>query len=561
LAESGSRASASTRTLVPTSGRIHHLRCRLAAVATLALCLLLGASLVPDAIDADRAHRSILVHEADPSSSRAEQVVRALGGRITRPLPLIGGFAASVPENNLAALAGDPAIAEMTVDGAIRMANAPTSAYDDLDPNLAWRRAIRLNQVADGIDGSGVTVALIDTGVSHHPDLESRMLARVDFTPGGAGDDGFGHGTHLAGVIAGDGSESGGKWRGVAPGANLVSVKVAGADGATDVSVVIAAIQWVVSHREQYGIRVLNLSFGTDSLQPAAVDPLDAAVERAWFSGITVVVSAGNRGPGAGTIAKPGDDPYVITVGAADVRQTAERQDDVVAPFSSRGPTQDSLEKPNLVAPGTTIVATRDAGGAIDQLHPDAVVDEHYFKGTGTSQAGAIVAGVAALMYQVDPTLTPRRVKGILLGTTFRPAAYRVGGGAGMVDAAGAVWSASGDVANPNAGFARSSGLGSLEGSRGRSHVEADLDGDGQPDLVEGERDVLGDPWDSTSWSSTSWSSTSWSSTSWASLIAENQGWSSTSWSSTSWSGMNWSSTSWSSSSWSSTTWSSVTWS
>ena len=123
-------------------------------------------------------------------------------------------------------------------------------------------------------------------------------------------------------MIAGDGSASGGKWRGVAPGANLVSVKVAGADGATDVSVVIAAIQWVVSHREQYGIRVLNLSFGTDSIQPYAVDPLDAAVERAWFAGITVVVSAGNRGPGPGTIAKPGDDPYVITVGAADVKQT-----------------------------------------------------------------------------------------------------------------------------------------------------------------------------------------------------------------------------------------------
>jgi serine protease AprX len=232
-----------------------------------------------------------------------------------------------------------------------------------------------------------------------------------------------------------------------------------------------------------------------------------------------------------------------------------------VAPFSSRGPTQDGFDKPNLVAPGTTIVATRDDGGAIDQLHPEAVVDEHYFKGTGTSQAGAIVSGVAALMYQANPTLTPRRVKGILLGTTFRPAAYRVGGGEGMVDAAGAVWSASGDVANPNAGFARSSGLGSLEGSRGRFHVETDLDGNGQPDLVQGELDVLGAPWDSTSWSSTSWSSTAWASTSWATLIAENPGWASTSWSSTSWSGMNWSSTSWSSNSWGSTSWSSTSWS
>jgi serine protease AprX len=553
---------AEIRSQVPASphvpGRTHRRIRRFRAAAGLVLCFALSAAVVPDAIfvAADRSQLSLLVHETDPSSNRAEQTVRGLGGRITRPLPLIGGFAASVPRDRVATLAGDPAIAEVAVDGRIRMATASTTVYDDLDPNLAWRRAIRLNQVSETADGSGVTVAMIDTGVSRHPDLEGRMLARVDFTPGAAGDDGFGHGTHLAGVIAGDGTESGGKWRGVAPGARLVSVKVADADGATDVSVVIAAIQWVVSHRELYGIRVLNLSFGTDSIQPYAVDPLDAAVERAWFAGITVVVSAGNRGPGPGTIAKPGDDPYVITVGAADVKQTAERQDDDVAPFSSRGPTQDGFDKPNLVAPGTTIVATRDAGGTIDQLHPDAVVDEHYFKGTGTSQSGAIVSGIAALMYQVNPDLTPRRVKGILLGTTFRPAAYRAGGGEGLVDAAGAVWAARSDVANPNAAFVRSTGLGSLEGSRGRFHVNTDLDGDGLAEMVEGERDVLGDPWDSTSWSSTSWSSTSWSSTSWSSLIAENAGWASTSWSSTSWSGMEWNSTAWSS-----TTWSSVTWS
>jgi serine protease AprX len=550
MANGSSRGSAPARTPVR------------AVIAILTLCLAAGAPFAPSAVARrERAALSLLVHERRPSSDRAEDAVRAIGGRITRPLPLIGGFAASVPDDRLSMLAGDPAIAELTVDGRIAMATSGTEAYDDLDPNLAWRKAIRLNQVEPGIDGSGVTVAMIDTGVSRHPDLEDAVVARVDFTPGGAGDDGFGHGTHLAGVIAGDGSASGGKWRGVAPGANLVSVKVAGADGATDVSVVIAAIQWVVSHREQYGIRVLNLSFGTDSIQPYAVDPLDAAVERAWFAGITVVVSAGNRGPTAGTIAKPGDDPYVITVGAADVKQTPERQDDAVAPFSSRGPTQDGIVKPNLVAPGTTIVATRDAGGAIDALHPDAVVDEHYFKGTGTSQSGAIVAGVAALMYQVNPDITPRRVKGIMLGTAFRPAAYRVGGGEGMVDAAGSVWAATGDVANPNAGFTRSSGLGSLEGSRGRFHVETDLDGDGQPDLVQGEQDVLGDPWDSTSWSSTSWSSTSWSSTSWSSLIGQNPGWASTSWSSTSWSGMAWSSTSWSSNSWGSTSWSSTSWS
>ena len=507
------------------------------------------------------ADRSVLIHETDPSSRLAEDRVLAVGGHITRPLPLIGGFAASVPDVGLPLLAGDPAIAELSIDARIEMASSGTDVYDVFDPNLVWRKAIRLGQLPSGIDGSGVTVAMIDTGVAHHEDFADRVAARVDLTPGGTGDDQYGHGTHLAGVIAGDGGASGGKWRGVAPGAELVSVKVAGADGSTDVSVVIAAIQWVVTHRVEYGIRVLNLAFGTDSTQPYAIDPLNAAVERAWAAGITVVVSAGNRGPGVGTIAKPADDPYVITVGAADLNQTPDRWDDEVAPFSSRGPTQDGFEKPDVVAPGTTIVATRDVGSAVDHLHPDAVVDEDYFKGTGTSQSGAVVSGIAALMYEADPNLTPKRVKGILMGTAFRTAAYRVGGGDGLVDATGAVLAATSLVANPNGGLVRSTGSGSLERSRGRFHVETDLDGDGVADLVEGELDVLGDPWDSTSWSSTSWSSTSWSSTTWSSLIAENAGWSSTSWSSTSWSGTSWSSTSWSSNTWSSNTWSSNTWS
>ena len=525
-------------------------------VASLVLCALIGATLIQSPSNRSRhADISILVHETDPASSFAEELVHAIGGHVSRPLPLIGGFAAAVPDDRLSMLAADPAIAGLSADRRIEMASSGTAAYDTLDPNLVWRKAIRLGQVPDGIDGGDVTVAMIDTGVARHEDLGDRVVARVDFTPGAAGEDHYGHGTHLAGVIAGDGADSAGKWRGVAPAARIVSVKVAGTDGATDVSVVIAALQWIVMHRERYGIRVLNLAFGTDSTQPYAIDPLDAAVERAWAAGITVVVSAGNRGPGSGTIAKPGDDPFVITVGAADVRQTPERWDDVVAPFSSRGPTQDGFEKPDLVAPGTTIVATRDAGSTVDQLHPQAVVDERYFKGTGTSQAGAIVSGVAALMYEANPNLKPNRVKGILTETAFKSAAYRVGGGEGLLDAAGAVSAATSEVANPNDGLDRSNGRGSLDASRGRFHVETDLDGDGRPDLVEGEVDVLGDPWD---WSS--WSSTSWSSTSWSSLISENDGWSSTSWSSTSWSGMSWNSTSWSSNGWSSTSWSSDGW-
>jgi serine protease AprX len=534
-------------------------RSRIAVAVGLVASALLATALVHGPAAPPQPSLSVVVHERTPTSHVAEDLIHAVGGRVTTPLPLIDGFAAEVPADNLPMLGDtDGPVAGLYVDGRVQMAAAGTDLYDDLDPNLAWRKAIRLPQVPAGIDGSGVTVAMIDTGVAHVQDLGERVIARVDFTPGGDGDDAYGHGTHLAGVIAGNGAASGGKWRGVAPGANLVSVKVAGPDGSTDVSVVIAALQWVVTHRAEYGIKVLNLSFGTDSLQPYAIDPLNAAVERAWAAGITVVVSSGNRGPG--TINKPGDDPFVITVGAVDVKGTAIRQDDEVAPFSSRGRTPDGFEKPDLVAPGTTIVATRDAGSTVDALHPDAILDGDYFKGTGTSQAGAIVSGVAALLYQVNPALKPNTVKGILAGSTFRASQYRTGGGNGLVDAAGAIQNINaGDWAN--LGLVRSLGAGSLEGSRGRFHVYSDLNHDGELDLVKGEQDVLGQPWDSNSWSSTSWSSTSWSSTSWSSLIAENGGWSSNSWSSNSWSGMYWSSNSWSSNSWSSTSWSSTSWS
>ena len=545
----------SPRLAIETNPKRHEVNVVLAFVAA---ALLVAAMVHAPAASRAAGAVSVVVHERTPATDLAEDLVRAVGGHVTRPLPLIGGFAADVPADRLPTLDRDGSILSLYPDGHVQMAAIGTEAWDDVEPNLAWRKAIRLQQVPPAIDGSGVTVAMIDTGVAQVEDLGQRVIARVDFTPGGAGDDEYGHGTHLAGVIAGNGAASDGKWRGVAPGAKLVSLKVAGPDGSTDVSVVIAALQWVVTHRAEYGIKVLNLSFGTDSVQPYALDPLNAAVERAWAAGITVVVSSGNRGPGA--INKPGDDPFVITVGAVDVNQTIDRKDDEIAPFSSSGITQDGFAKPDVVAPGTTIVATRDAGSTIDGLHTEAVVDGDYFKGTGTSQAGAVVSGVAALLYEANPNLRPSAVKSILMGSTFRSSQYRTHGSSGMIDAAGALGSiTSGDWAN--IGLIKSLGAGSLEASRGRFHVYTDLNHDGEPDLVTGEQDVLGNPWDSNSWSSTSWSSNSWSSNAWSSLIAENSGWTSNSWSSNSWSGMSWNSNSWSSNSWSSNSWSSNSWS
>jgi len=509
-------------------------------------------ALAADAAAAPASTLHVIVRESVPATDDAEQLVKDLGGNVTYELPIIGGFSAQLPGSALADLARSEWVSLVWGDGQIRMSGS-TSPYNSQDPNTFWRQSIRLNQVDGLYDGTGVTVALLDTGVSQSGDLGNRVLARVDLTPDHDGFDRYGHGTHLSGIIAGTGAASGGQWRGVAPGANLVSVKVAGSDGSTDVSVVIAGLQWVVSNRATYNIRVLNLAFGTDSKQSYSVDPLDYAVEQAWFSGILVVASAGNRGPDGGTVNKPGDDPFVLTVGAADNHGTPDRSSTTVAPFSSWG-SPGGFMKPDVVAPGITIVSIRDSGSTIDVAYPDARMGDSYFKGTGTSQAAAIVSGVAALMFQANPSLTPDLAKGALMKTAFRNASYKwPTAGAGLVDVGSAIQAVThiGGVTPANLGVVPSTGTGSLEASRGSFHVMADINGDGVPELVIGETDVLGQPW-----SAMSWSALSWSQSMWCSLTSVSSGWSSTSWSSTSWSGTTWSAISWSAISWSATTWS-----
>jgi serine protease AprX len=380
----------------------------------------------------------------------------------------------------------------------------------------SWRDAIGLADVPAKWQGDDVTVASIDTGAVPSANLGDRLLARVDLTDDHDGLDRFGHGTHMAGLIAGDGTTSDGVHQGAAPDANLVSVKVAGWDGATDVSTVIGALQWVVSHRARYGIRVVNLSWGTDSLQPAAVDPLNAAVQRAWRAGLVVVVSAGNRG--TAPVSKPGDDPFAITVGAADTAGTADPGDDAVAPFSSHG----GNAKPDLLAPGVSVVSDRAPGSTIDIFAgPESRVGPGLFKGTGTSQAAAVVSGVAARLLSAEPELTPDEVKAALLrsadGRLAGPA-----GGAGMVDAAGALELVTRGAVPDAAGEppAPSTGLGSLDASRGSEHVVADGDGDGAPAAVAGEVDVLGAPWDAAAAAGAAWTARGWERSSWAPLTS-----------------------------------------
>jgi serine protease AprX len=420
--------------------------------------------------------------------------------------------------------------------------------YDSRPADAAWRDSIRLG-AAGGYDGDDVTVAVLDTGVTRHPDIEE-VEARVDLMPDGEGYDRYGHGTHMAGVIAGDGESSGGRWRGVAPGAELVSVKVAGWNGASDVSAVLAGLEWIAAHRAEHGIRVVNLSYGTDSSQSYRLDPLNHAVERLWNAGVLVVVGAGNRGDAG--IEKPGDDPFVLTVGAADTRGTATLADDVVAPFSGRGRTGDGFGKPDLVAPGVGIVSHRASDSTVDALRPAARVGTHYFKGTGTSQAAAVVSGVAARMFEANPRLTPEEAKAALLGTASRTLAGQPGAGAGLVDAAAAVRAARARTyaaQRASAGLIRSSGRGSLDASRGSYKPYTDWRAAGKPEQLSGEYDVLGGAWAAEAWATRPWTEATWPSSPWAPYAAVAEEWDPASAAAT-WSGLGWDEASWTGRSW-----------
>ncbi len=354
----------------------------------------------------------------------------------------------------------------------------------------------------------------------------------------------------------------------MAPTSTLISVKVAAADGATDVSQVIAGIDWVVTHRNDPGlnIKVLNLSFGTDSTQDERLDPLSHAVEAAWKKGITVVVSAGNDGKDRTALSMPAANPYVIAVGAADSRSTDSRADDVLADFSTRGNTTRSAD---LTAPGRSIVGLRDPGSYIDVNYPTGLVPGdtrgRYFRGSGSSQAAAITSGAAALLLQHRPDLTPDQVKKLLVGTTDAMTSGDVlGRGSGQLNVKKAIEAPTPAVTQT---WAASTGTGSLAASRGSAHVADPVSGT----ELTGEKDIMGRPWTGatwakaatagTAWTGGTWNGATWTGTTFSGNTATGRSWVAVGWSGTNWAGRAWSGRSWSSAVWDGRTWTGRTWS
>ncbi|HKW78238.1 MAG TPA: S8 family peptidase [Candidatus Limnocylindria bacterium] len=538
-----------------------------------------------------------------PTIARANEAMDLLrlNGRAIGALSLVNGAAGIANAAGIEAINLVPTVAYVHYDATVgpRRPSSPISPSSSPPPSgttstvapatgaslgAVYPRVINADQLWDqGVTGRGVTVAVLDSGVAPDLDLVSptnRILASVNF----AGDrlmvDPGGHGTHIAGTIAGNGTRSAGEFTGIAPGANIVDVRVLNSLGGGRVSSFVRGMEWVVAHRAAYNIRVVNMSFGAPPRTSYRTDPFSAAVETAWRMGLVIVVASGNAGPARDSVLTPGIDPYVITVGATDDGGTADRGDDVLAWFSSWG-SSGGYAKPDLVAPGRRIVAPRVAGSTLDTLFPDRIVTAAngatYFRLSGTSMSTAVVSGAVALLLEKRPTLGPDQVKAVL---TARTQTYGessgvappdpIATGAGLLDAFAAT------MGTPNAPqSAQTTPLG-LAGT-----VSAQVASPAAPTytfvlpppanralrpadtfarsvyaflqtvpLRWKDPTLGGIPWATLTWDSVGWDSVAWDNFDWDSVAWDSVGWDSVAWDSVAWDSVGWDSVGWDSVGW-----------
>jgi serine protease AprX len=460
------------------------------------------------------------------------------------------GLAVLVPLAATLVAAAAPAHASSTAPRAAA-ALADDYSFDATAATMADVRRIIRADVANqqGYTGKGVGVALIDTGVAPVPGLTSGNivngpdLSLESQVANLAHRDTYGHGTHMAGIIAGRDNTSGTGFRGIAPDAKLTSIKVGMANGAVDITQVLAAIDWVVAHRNDdpaNPIRIINLSYGTDSTLPNAANALSAAVQNARRAGILVVVAAGNTG---NAMTSPAYDPFVLTVGGTDPYGTTYYGDDVIADFSSR--TGIEGRSVDLYAPGRSIVSLRDPGAYVDVTYPTARVGDRFFKGSGTSQAAAVVTGAAAVYLQKWSNDTPDQIKCNLYHQS-RPVPGAPWGQVDLSYALEGAWTCG--ISAPEA-----TGSGGFQGTRGTCVVT--INGAS----LTGERDIFG-PLSASAWAAASKAGTAWSGGNWMGRPWTGTGWTTATYGQANWSGRAWSGRAWSGRAWSDLAWAGATW-
>jgi serine protease AprX len=488
----------------------------------------------------------------------AQQAVSLLSanGHAFGALSIIQGAAGTANSIGITAMSLLPGVASIEEDGVVRPTR-PTNTGPNYPPgqltSLYPQETNATNVWQQGGSGHGVTVAVLDSGVANDADLVqngNRVLVHVSFAGGENPNnpDPGGHGSHIAGTIAGDGTRSAGQYIGMAPQADIVDVQVLDANGNGRISSVLRGMEWVLAHQQQFNIRVINLSFGAAPLVSYKFDPFAAAAEIVWRRGIVVVAAAGNTGPSSGTVASPGIDPYVITVGSTDDQATLPLSDDMLAWFSSWGTAQNSVAKPDLLAPGRKVVSIRVPGSTLDALLPDHVVTalngSTYLRLTGTSMSTAVVSGAVALLLEHQPALEPDQVKQILVSTTqhFGTGSIPAGAGAGLLDA-NAAWN-SPIRAHANTGLRQADAL-----ARTLYPIVY-----GQP-LAWKTLTYLGTDWGLLSWLNLPWTDAAWDNIVWDNIVWDNIVWDNIVWDQTSWDNVGWDNIVWDNAGWDNIVW------
>jgi serine protease AprX len=517
---------------------------------------------------------SVAVAPAASASSTQQVIVTSSGllspvsavlgvlGTVLNQYHIINGVEATVPtflEPLLESLPGITVTPDVSVNVQSTTPPESTGPHSPSDAFLQQTGASKL--AAAGDTGQGATVAVMDTGIDNLPDFAGRLAGGVDLSGGNNPfEDDYGHGTFVAGLIAGNGASSNGQYSGEAPGASLVSIKVAGASGSTRLGTLISGLQWAVDHESQYGIDVLNISLGYQPTESTVLNPLDQAVEAAWNSGIVVVTSAGNAGPFNGTILSPGDDPLAITAGALDDMAQGDVSSDEMNDFSSVGPTaQDGWAKPDLVTSGRSVVSLAAPGSAIYNQNPSGRVGPSNFVGSGTSFSAAITSGAAALVLADDPGLSPNQVKARLLATAS-PGPV----GNPFVDGHGALNAYAAATAGPM-NFNQSdflllpvvSGL-TVSLLPGLSQVDtwnANLWSGYTPPSGPGNSD-----WNGTSWNGSAWNGSASDGSDWVARYWNNSGWNSAQWAGSAWDARYWNNSGWAGSAWVARYWNCSQW-
>jgi serine protease AprX len=472
----------------------------------------------------------IVQGEAGDASAEVADDVIDVYGKVKRKFLSVAGVAATLSGRHLLKLADDDDVFAITTDAPVRLSGFSTGQQWPYAAGVVkswWDNATNSSLQTP-------TIAVVDSGIDGaRPDFGGRVVAEVNLTSlrQNSPRDGRGHGTFVAGIAAG-GADG---YAGANPRAKIVSIDVMDDSGMAMTRDVIAAADWIYTNKDAYGIRVANFSLHSSVANSFMFDPLNKAVEKLWLNGVVVVAAAGNYGvdgEASGVPFAPGNDPFVITVGAVDIDGSVMAKDDFAAPWSAYGYTLDGFAKPDLAAPGRYKVGPVPMTSTLARERSGSIVADGYIRLSGTSFAAPVVSGAAAYVLAAHPSWTPDQVKGALMLTTkATPSSAPLSTGVGEVNAAAAV-----DVTSPpNPNLALNRFLVSESGGSGKV-------------------------FDATSWASAAKANASWASASWSSASWSSASWSSASWASASWASASWASASWASDSWADASWSSVSW-